>query len=127
MILVDFDGTIAEHKYPRIGDPLPYAFETLQALKAAGCKLILWTCREDDGHNINRRFLTDAVQFCKDHGVEFDTVNETIKEEDFRSETQLKRKPYAHYQIDDAIVGGFPGWLAIAEFFGVTPVEPTGV
>jgi hypothetical protein len=119
MILVDFDGTIAEHRYPHIGDPMPMAFEVLRALKKAGCKLILWTCREDDGHNINRRFLTDAVNFCKENGVEFDAVNETIEGEDFRSKTQLKRKPYAHYQIDDSIIGGFPGWAAIAEYLGV--------
>lgn len=123
MILVDFDGTIVEHHYPRIGKALPYAFEVLLALKEAGCKLILWTCREDDGHNINRRFLKDAVEFCRANGLEFDAVNQTIEEEDFRSKNQLKRKPYAHYQIDDAIVGGFPGWLAIADFFGVTPIE----
>lgn len=113
IIAIDFDGTIVEHAYPRIGEPLPDAFEVLKELKEAGYKLILWTCREDDGHKIDRQFLTEAVNFCREKGLEFDAVNETLKDCDFRSEKGLKRKPYCHYYIDDAIIGGFPGWAAI--------------
>ena len=31
-IAVDFDGTIVEHKYPEIGEELPFATETLKML-----------------------------------------------------------------------------------------------
>ena len=31
-IAVDFDGTIVEHKYPEIGEELPFATETLRML-----------------------------------------------------------------------------------------------
>lgn len=117
VIAVDFDGTIVEHKYPKIGEPMPGAFKVLKELQAAGHKLILWTCREDFGHNINKQYLSEAVQFCEQHGVVFDAVNETIPEHDFRCEKTLKRKPHCHYYIDDAIVGGFPGWDAIRRFF----------
>lgn len=122
IICVDFDGTLVEHRYPQIGDPLPGAFETLKDLKAAGHKLILWTCREDVGYNINKRYLTDAVEFCREMGVEFDAINETIEEEEFRPECCKRRKPYAHYYIDDAIPFGFPGWEKIREFFSLDEI-----
>ncbi|MCF0197515.1 MAG: hypothetical protein HUK03_09890, partial [Bacteroidaceae bacterium] len=45
-IAVDFDGTIVEHKYPKIGAELPFATETLRMLIANRHKLILWSVRE---------------------------------------------------------------------------------
>ena len=32
IIAVDFDGTIVEHEYPKIGKELPFATETLKML-----------------------------------------------------------------------------------------------
>ena len=32
IIAVDFDGTIVEHAYPKIGRPIPFAIETLRML-----------------------------------------------------------------------------------------------
>ena len=32
-IAVDFDGTIVEHRYPRIGEEIPFAVETLKLLQ----------------------------------------------------------------------------------------------
>lgn len=110
IISTDFDGTIVQHAYPEIGEPLANAFEVLKELKAHGHKLILWTCRED---TIKRSYLYEAVKFCKENGLEFDAVNETILEEDFRQDDGFRRKPYAHYYIDDAIVGGFTDWETI--------------
>lgn len=115
-ILIDFDGTIVEHKFPKIGKPMPQAFEVLKELQEAGWKLILWTCREDVGYLINRQYLKEAVDFCKENGIEFDAVNETLLEFDFRSDFDcLKRKPHVSFVIDDLNLGGFPGWEAIRE------------
>lgn len=111
-ILCDFDGTIVEHKYPLIGKPMPGAIETLRDLQAAGFKLILWTCREDHGHNINKQYLRAAVEAMREHGIEFDAVNEAL-EDDFRPEGVLRRKPHAQVHIDDHNLGGFPGWAAV--------------
>lgn len=110
LIAIDFDGTIVKHAFPRIGEPMPRAFEVIKRLKEAGHKLILWTCREDEGFNINRQYLSDAVKFCKENGVEFDAVNETIQGEEFRDPKYDQRKPYCHLFIDDRNLGGFPGW-----------------
>lgn len=108
--VIDFDGTIVKHEFPRIGPPLPGAFEVLKELKAAGWKLILWTCREDDGYKIDRQFLKEAVEFCRENGVEFDAVNEPCMDCEFRPENGLKRKVYGSVYIDDRNLGGFPGW-----------------
>jgi len=32
ILAVDFDGTIFEHKYPKIGKEIPYAIKTLKLL-----------------------------------------------------------------------------------------------
>ena len=112
---IDFDGTICKHEFPAIGEALPGAFEVMKELKEAGWKLILWTCRENEGHLIHRQFLKEAVEFCRAGGVEFDAVNETIKEEEFRPEGILLRKPYASVYIDDRNLGGFPGWDVVRQ------------
>ena len=113
--VIDFDGTIVQHRFPLIGDPMPGAFETLKALKDAGWALILWTCRENDGYKIDKQYLKDAVEFCSENGVEFDGVNETPLELEFRPEKTLRRKVYGDVYIDDRNFGGFPGWQVIRE------------
>ena len=42
-LAIDFDGTIVEDAYPRIGKAQPFAFETLRQLQTNGYRLILWT------------------------------------------------------------------------------------
>ena len=45
-IAVDFDGTIVEHRYPQIGEEIPFATATLKMLMDERHRLILWTVRE---------------------------------------------------------------------------------
>ena len=45
-IAVDFDGTIVEHRYPRIGEEIPFATATLKMLINERHRLILWSVRE---------------------------------------------------------------------------------
>lgn len=45
-IAIDFDGTIVEHRYPKIGNEIPFAIDTLKMLLKAHHRLILWTVRE---------------------------------------------------------------------------------
>jgi hypothetical protein len=114
--VIDFDGTIVQHKFPAVGETMPEAFEVMKELRAAGWVLVLWTCRENDGHKINRQFLKDAVDFCGENGIEFDGVNETPVEFEFRQEEGcLRRKAYGDVYIDDRNLGGFPGWPAVRE------------
>ena len=100
-IAVDFDGTIVEHKYPAIGEVKLFAFETLKALQKRGCRLILWTFRTGQE-------LDEAVEFCRNNGVEFYAVNANYPEEVMDEMTG--RKIDADIYIDDKNLGGFPGW-----------------
>lgn len=45
VIGVDFDGTLCEEAYPKIGAVKPGAKEALTMLKALGYKIVIWTCR----------------------------------------------------------------------------------
>lgn len=97
-IAIDFDGTIADHRYPDIGDEVPGAFDWMKQFVEAGANLILWTIRCDsEGEG---PVLTDAVEFCRSRGVEFYGVNENPRQEWSKSP-----KAYAHVYIDDAAFG----------------------
>lgn len=93
-IAVDFDGTIVDHRFPDIGNPVPGSFEWLKRFKAAGAKLILWTMRSD-GQSYGD-VLSSAVAFCRGNGVEFDFVNENPQP------WTTSPKAYAHVYIDDS-------------------------
>ena len=101
-IAVDFDGTIVEHKYPEIGKEILFAFDTLRALQNQKHQLILWTYRTG-------KELHEAVEFCRQHGIEFYAVNKSYPEEEF-DEYLSSRKIEADIFIDDRNVGGLPGW-----------------
>ncbi len=100
-IAVDFDGTIVEHAYPEIGEEMLFAFATLRALQEKGHRLILWTIREGE-------LLEEAVEYCRQNGVEFYAVNRSYPEEDYP--VMESRKIIVDLFIDDRSLGGFPGW-----------------
>lgn len=103
-IAVDFDGTIVENKYPEIGKTKLFAFETLSELQKKGHLLILWTYRSG-------KKLDEAVNFCRDNGIEFYAVNKNYPEEKFNE--NISRKIAADIYIDDRNLGGFPGWSEV--------------
>ena len=98
-IAIDFDGTIVEHKYPDIGKPVPGAFEWLKRWQEAGAMLILWTMRSDSDKEGS--VLSDAVEFCRKHGIEFDGVNEGPGDREWTTSPKV----YAHRYVDDAAEG----------------------
>lgn len=105
VIAVDFDGTIVEHKYPAIGRELPFATETLRMLIRDRHKLILWSVREG-------ALLEEAVEWCRERGVEFYAVNRDYPEER-REHESFSRKLKADLFIDDRNIGGLPDWGTI--------------
>ena len=108
VIAVDFDGTIVEHRYPSIGKELPFAIETLRKLAADGHRLILWTVREG-------RCLDEAVEFCRNRGLELFAVNRDYPEDDKETYCSFTRKIKADLWIDDRNLGGLPDWGTIYE------------
>lgn len=90
IIGIDFDGTIADHLYPDIGEPVPGAFYWMKEFQKAGAKLVLWTMRSDET-------LDDAVKYCKERGIEFWGVNQNPEQHTWTSSP----KAYCQIVIDD--------------------------
>lgn len=93
---VDFDGTLCESVYPGIGKPNIVLINHLIKRRKQGNKVILWTCRCEQR-------LEEAVSWCKEHGLEFDAVNENLPEmiEWYGNDC---RKVFADVYIDDKAV-----------------------
>lgn len=108
IIAIDFDGTIVEHRYPSIGKELPFAIDTLKKLQEEGHRLILWSVREG-------RLLDEAVEFCRERGLEFYAVNRDYPEEEKERNNHFSRKLKADLWIDDRNLGGLPDWGTIYE------------
>ena len=100
-IAVDFDGTIVEHEYPAIGKVRPFAFQTLKMLQEKGHLLVLWTYRSG-------RYLDEAVEFCRQNGLEFYAINANYPGEVF--DDSMSRKIDCELYIDDRNIGGLPSW-----------------
>ena len=93
IIGIDFDGTIVEHKYPEIGNPVPGALETMNDLIQQGHKIILWTMRSGDT-------LQAAVDYLTAAGIELYGVNRNPDQH-----WSSSPKAYCHLYIDDAALG----------------------
>jgi len=102
VIAVDFDGTIVEHEYPKIGKPIPFALEVLKKLQQEEHHtLILWTMREG-------ALLQEAVDYCEKGGVSFYAHNKNYPGEEFQEGDA--RKLAVDLFIDDRNIGGLPDW-----------------
>lgn len=103
IIAVDFDGTIVEHEYPKIGKAIPFAIETLLQLQKDRHTLLMWTVRDGD-------LMQEAVDYCEKRGLKFYAVNKNYPEED---PSKASRKLNADLFIDDRNLGGLPDWGVI--------------
>ena len=102
---VDFDGTLSFGRFPDAGEPNENLFRFLKREKENGARLILYTCRT----GVN---LAAAVAYCKDHGLEFDCVNENLPEliELYGGDT---RKINADFYIDDKAINPIAGHFTV--------------
>ncbi len=105
-IAVDFDGTIVEDQYPKIGPEIPFATDTLKMLIKDRHRIILWTVREGET-------LEQAVEWCRARGVEFYAVNRDYPEETVQNNQHFSRKLKVDKFIDDRNLGGLPDWGTI--------------
>lgn len=101
-IAVDFDGTIVQHAYPKIGKEISFAIETLKLLQREHHQIILWTVREGI-------LLDEAVAYCKERGLDFYAVNASSPNEDVKNDN-YSRKIKADLFIDDKNIGGLLDW-----------------
>lgn len=91
---IDFDGTLAiGNRFPNIGKPNVSLIELLKMARLQGVRLILWTSREGN-------YLNEAVEWCKDYGLEFDAINDNLPEK-IEHMGYNSRKVVANLFIDD--------------------------
>lgn len=109
-LAVDFDGTIVENRFPEIGKPILFAFESLKKLQEEGHRLILWTYRSGEK-------LDEAVKFCEKNGLKFYAINKSYPEEEF--DETISRKILADIFIDDRNLGGMKGWGEIYQSLSI--------
>lgn len=102
---VDFDGTLSFGRFPGVGEPPAVLIEFLNREKERGARLILYTCRRGAD-------LETAVAYCRDHGLEFEFINENLPEiiELYGGDT---RKIVADFYIDDKAVNPIAGHFTI--------------
>lgn len=98
-ICVDFDGTVVDHRYPEIGEPVPGAIKWLLRLQSSGARLILFTMRSDGLNTGN--LLTDAVQYLHKNGIRLYGINTNPDQKEWTSSP----KAYGHVYIDDLAFG----------------------
>ena len=108
IIAVEFDGTIVEHAYPKIGKERPFATATLRQLLKDGHLLVLWSVREG-------KLLEEAVEWCKERGIVFYAVNKNADEvgTEAADNPNYSRKLKVQLFIDDRNLGGVPDWGVI--------------
>lgn len=93
-ICVDFDGTVVDHRYPDVGEPVPHAIDYLKDWQGKGAKLILFTMRSGQE-------LEEAVQYLEGEGVELHGVNRNPDQDSWTESP----KAYGHVYVDDAAFG----------------------
>lgn len=98
IIGLDFDGTCACHEFPEIGQEVPYCIDVLKKMQAAGAKIVLNTMRSDMPE---RKYLTEAVEWLKERGIELYGVNNNPDQNSWTSSPKV----YANIYIDDAALG----------------------
>ena len=98
-IAVDFDGTLCEYAFPSIGKQnkeQKVLMDILIKLREDGHQIILWTNR---GDNDDYKVLSEAIEWCRLQGLEFDAVNENVPNQ--KKISGYSPKIMADYYIDD--------------------------
>lgn len=95
IIAVDFDGTLADTDATKIYSPNTKLINYLIDSRKNGSFVILWTCREGSR-------LDQAVEWCKNQGLEFDAVNDNLP--GLKLFGMNPRKVAADVYIDDKAV-----------------------
>jgi hypothetical protein len=93
-ICVDFDGTVVYHKYPKVGEDVPYAVKVLNRLVAKGHKIILFTMRSGN-------YLTEAVLWYHEKRISLYGINTNPDQKKWTASP----KAYGNVYIDDAALG----------------------
>jgi len=101
ILAIDYDGTLFSGSYPDKGNPKHDIINKVKEFKKHGAEIVLWTCRGGEP-------LKEAIERCKEVGLEFDAINETtpsnrewVEEERARGQEFCDKKIFAHFYVDD--------------------------
>jgi hypothetical protein len=96
VIAVDFDKVLCNSQYPQLGEEIKPICDFVRSIKNLNCYIILWTCRHG-------KALQDAIQWCWEHELHFDYINENAY--DRRIYYSDCRKLSYNMLIDDMALG----------------------
>mgnify|MGYP002521705241 CR=1 FL=1 len=94
IMAVDFDGTLVTDKFPNIGEERRQFCSVIRKLQKLGIKSILWTSRTGSA-------LREAIEWCEEHDLHFDAINENLPEVIELVGGIDTRKVYADVYFDD--------------------------
>ena len=94
IMAVDFDGTLVTDRFPEIGEERENFCRFIRILQRMGVKSILWTSRTGSA-------LREAVEWCEEHDLHFDAINENLPEVIELTGGTDTRKVYANMYFDD--------------------------
>lgn len=93
-IVIDFDGTVCKHHYPKIGDTCPNCVEVLKKWTDNGVGLILDTMRSGE-------YLKDAIEWFKERNIPLYGIGAEPYQKSWTEST----KAYGILSVDDRNLG----------------------
>lgn len=87
-VAIDFDGTIVEHRFPKVGDLKMNVVKKIKAWYEKGHTIIIWTCRTD-------KYADEAKAFLDKNNIPYHFFNENP------SSRIKSRKVLADIYLDD--------------------------
>jgi len=104
IVAIDFDGTIVEQKFPKIGKMRKNAKKYINKLYEDGYYIIIWTCRGEYS-------LIKAIKWLEKNKSKYHKINENA---DFDI-IGFKPSPkiFYHFLVDDLDYKGIDEWDVI--------------
>jgi hypothetical protein len=116
-ICVDFDGTLCDHEFPKIGKVKPGAREALAKFKELGYIIVIWSCRtcgwdkeifnhpyEYHYQPLDRQCVKEMVDWLAKEQIPYDIIDDSSK-----------GKPVADFYIDDKALCFKDNWALIQD------------
>ena len=100
ILVIDFDGTIVDSKYPDIGDLKPNAKEVINKLYSEGYTILINTCRSGI-------YEGNVYTFLKENNINYHYINSNLPSQ-IEKYGQDCRKISGDIYIDDKQLGGIP-------------------
>jgi hypothetical protein len=112
VVSVDFDGTLCDFDFPRIGTIKPGAKEAMIRLKELGYYIVIFSCRAS-------RYCPDLFSCMGKYAPEFLAMKDWLDANEIpydEIDDGTKGKPFAEFYIDDKGVRYDNNWDEVIKF-----------